>query len=589
MEGEAQPAAVAKPVRKLRCLYSLSALITEVDTLLPDIMRRAVALIPPAYQYPEAAGARIRCPAGEFGTPGFVETRWEQTAAIGGINGNYGSIQVCYREAKPEEDEGPFLEEERELINTVGELLGDFLERRRAAESARQSEERLHVLLNGAPIMLWAVDDNEIFTLSRGSTLARLGLKPGQLVGRSVQSLKRSAPGFHERLSRALAGEEVTADITWGDFTFQSRSTPIVGPEGQVEGVIGVLTDITKRVEAEQELRRSNALLEEVFASTNFHIASLDKDFTFVRVNARYAAADGRSPESFIGKNHFDLYPDEENRVVFQNVLDTGEPFSARERPFAYRDHPERGTTYWDVDILPRKRPDGSVEGLLLVLVDRTLRKKALLELEKSREELRNLALHLQDVREDDRRHIAREIHDELGGLLTALKMEVQTRRADAFASAEDLANQAVVMIRRIAADLRPRVLDDFGLFPALEWQVQEFRRRANIRCDLDISGRETVVSGEKATAIFRIFQEALTNVARHARASRVRVTVKAEDGSIRLEVTDNGVGIGEAKITDPRSFGLIGIHERAAALGATVSIRGAPSRGTTVVLLMPT
>ncbi|HET6484958.1 MAG TPA: sensor histidine kinase, partial [Spirochaetia bacterium] len=222
--------------------------------------------------------------------------------------------------------------------------------------------------------------------------------------------------------------------------------------------------------------------------------------------------------------------------------------------------------------------------------------KKARMALERSREELRSLASHLQALREEERTRVAREVHDELGGLLTTLKMELSlvARRGsrnscqEEYHSALELIEQSLAMIHRIAADLRPVVLDDFGLFPALEWYLRDFQKRTGISCDLRADPVEWTLDRSSAASLFRVVQEALTNVARHAHATTVTVDLHREGGRLRVSVEDNGVGIDEARLANTRSYGLIGIRERVLSLGGELAIRGAPGRGTTVSLSIP-
>jgi len=586
-----------KRVRELRCLYRVSALMSEQGVALEEQLQQAVVLLPAAYHYPAIACARLLFGDAVFQTAGFRQTEWEQTAPVATFTSRIGALQVCYLEQRPDRDEGPFLIEERELLNTVADLLGDLVERKRTAEMLRLHEDRLYMVLNSAPLILWAVDRDGIITLSRGKMLGPLGFKPGELVGRPIESILADRPRFRRCVERALAGEDVSEQLEWGGFFFDSRFTPIRTADGGIDGVIGVSVDISERMKAEDMLRETNALLEEIFASANFLIASLDRDFRYIRVNDAYARSRGHTPEYYLGKNFFDLFPRMEYLPVLRSVLETGEPVSVRDRPYQSREHPERDPTYWDIEVLPMRRGGPSVEGLILILVDRSRRNRALQELDTSRRELRSLASHLQDLREEERKTIAREVHDELGGFLTALKMDLSllesglgtgAERPSALASAEDLVNQALSLARRIATDLRPRLLDDFGLVPAIEWQIAEFRRRARVRCDLEVSPEDLGVGRDLALSIYRILQESLTNVARHSGASRVKVRLAVDAGAISLVVSDNGKGIEAARGDGPASFGLIGMRERAAHFRGTVQVEGTPGKGTTIAVSIP-
>jgi two-component system sensor histidine kinase UhpB len=466
-----------KRVRELRCLYEVAALISDQTLPLASVMRGVADIVARSYQYPDIACVRIRIGDEKYETEGFVETIWEQTSTVGTLSSNQGTLQVCYREERPEADEGPFSEEERDLIESIGQLLGDFLERRTTADA----------------------------------------------------------------------------------------------------------------------LRRSNALLETLFASTNYKIAFLDADFRYIRVNDSYARSWQHEAADYIGRSHLEFFPGDEQ--IFSEVVRTGIPYTAADKP---REVPGQGgtapSTYWDWELFPMSGEGGA--GLVLILVDRTRRHMASRDLEASREELRKLASHLQELREEERKIVAREIHDELGGLLTALKMEISLLGKgqsplvgsclDSYDSALDLVDQSISMIQRITSNLRPRILDDFGLVPAMEWHLKDFQKRSGIACILKTGGRNLVMEKNAAATVFRIFQEALTNVARHSHADVVNVSLRAQGGKLRMRVADTGVGIEESRVIAASSYGIVGMRERAQSLGGQVSIKGRRGKGTTLELEIP-
>jgi PAS domain S-box-containing protein len=222
----------------------------------------------------------------------------------------------------------------------------------------------------------------------------------------------------------------------------------------------------------------------------------------------------------------------------------------------------------------------------------------AIAQLENSRAQLLLLAQHEQIRREEDRARMAREIHDELGQALTGLKMDLawlqkhtdprQKAVLQKFGDMSDLVDTTIQDVRRIATELRPGMLDDLGLVPAMEWQLQEFQKRSGIRCKFISSLEEVALHDEETTVLFRILQETLTNVARHASATRVEVSLDEEQWYVRLRVQDNGRGITESEVNGSRSFGLLGMRERVLLRSGDFSIQGTPGKGTTVVIRMP-
>jgi PAS domain S-box-containing protein len=225
-------------------------------------------------------------------------------------------------------------------------------------------------------------------------------------------------------------------------------------------------------------------------------------------------------------------------------------------------------------------------------------RQRAEEELRKSRDQLRALAARLQSVREEERTYIAREIHDELGQACTAIKMDLalisrkltkrQTKLLAKVESSIHLVDSTIVTLRRIASELRPRTLDDLGLPAALESQAQEFESRTGIHCSVTLPPEPLTLDSDRSTAIFRIFQESLTNVARHAQATRVEARLHREHDRIIFQVSDNGTGFDPEVAKARKSLGLIGMQERALLLNGEFKTEGAPGLGTTMTLTIP-
>src|SRR5471030_2131589 len=241
----------------------------------------------------------------------------------------------------------------------------------------------------------------------------------------------------------------------------------------------------------------------------------------------------------------------------------------------------------------PHTLPGGAVqwEGIMTNITESKLEQ---LEVRHSRARLAELTAHIEKVKEQERTRIAREIHDELGGNLTAIKMALAMLAArlpaddaalhDKAGYVDALVDRTIDAVHRISLDLRPSMLD-LGIVAALEWQSKEFEKQAGIRCTFASNQKEIELGLDHATALFRIFQEALTNIAKHAQASRVTVKLARTRHHVSLKISDNGGGIWQADRAKPHSFGIRGMTERAHALGGTLTLSHAPGGGTVVAI----
>ncbi len=226
-----------------------------------------------------------------------------------------------------------------------------------------------------------------------------------------------------------------------------------------------------------------------------------------------------------------------------------------------------------------------------------------IVERERANEQLRLLTAHLLSAREDERTHIAREIHDQVGQMMTAVKMDLALldrklvgndvklspeNLRDEISATAKLVDDAIATMHKIVHQLRPAVLDHLGLRAAIELQMQEFQARSKIECQFDSDLDELNLDSARSTALFRTLQETLTNVARYAEATRVQASLRKENSQLILQVSDNGKGISEQQITNVKTFGLLGMRERAHIFGGDVVINGSPGQGTTVTVRIP-
>ena len=319
--------------------------------------------------------------------------------------------------------------------------------------------------------------------------------------------------------------------------------------------------------------------------------AVLSRDHTILHCNGRLARFLGREIQSVIGSSLPDLvWPDDLPKL--ETLLRRAAQRNCRGE---IRLQSRKGAALPVHLSLNPLRLD-SRRAVCLIASDLSETKRAEQALRASSEQFRNLAAHLLSVREEERARISREVHDELGQSLTAVKMDLawlagRLPRGNAemlkrIRSTVQLADSIIQSIRRISTELRPPVLD-LGLAAAVEWQVQEFQARSGVPCKVRLLIRE-VVTSNASTAMFRIFQETLTNVARHANATRVEVVLQKQPDRLALLIHDNGRGFDQADPSLSNSLGLLGMRERAAILGGQVKISSAAGKGTTVTAWIP-
>lgn len=366
-----------------------------------------------------------------------------------------------------------------------------------------------------------------------------------------------------------------------------------------LESMSPLIGEAVHRFNTEKALRKSEASLYE--AQRVAHLGNWDWNIQtnqlhwsdeIYRIFGLSPQQFGATYKAFLGSVH----PDDREFVgkAVNEALYEKKPYSIDHRIVlpdgAVRVVHEQAETTFDEDGKP-VRMFGTVQ-------DITDRKRAEEELKKSYEQLRNLSAHLQSVREEERTKIAREIHDELGQALTALKIDISMvvnklypdhkLLVEKTGSIIERIDETIQAVKRICTELRPAILDHFGLSAAIEWHAGQFERVTGVKSDISFEPKEIIIDKDLSTAVFRILQEALTNVARHAVATDVKVNLRLKDGKIILEVRDNGKGITEKQISDPESFGLLGIKERANFLGGHVKISSAKNKGTTITVSIP-
>lgn len=459
----------------------------------------------------------------------------------------------------------------------------------------------LRLFIKHTPAAIAMFDTDMRYLQVSDRFLTDYDLEGQDLIGKSHYDVFPDLPlRWREAHQRILAGavercEEdsyIAADGSTG--WLQWESLPWRKVDGEIGGLILFTQVITARKRAEEALRASEERFAKIFHLSPFRMGILRiRDGIVLEVNDAWTIGTGFSRDEVINQSIFKFASTMDQRLVerLREILKTPKPILNLEVRFESKDGREvianTSAVMFDLDGEPC---------YLWAADDITERKHA-------EDALRALSARLHSAREEEGARIAREIHDELGGILTGLKWDLEKIDNNLNSTRDDsqlpeihkrlgtmttLIETTINTVRRIASELRPGVLDDLGLVAAIEWQVEQFQSRSGLKCHWTNNASEVELSRERATAVFRILQEILTNVLRHARATNLYVKLGCNKNYFELEVKDDGVGITESQRMNSRALGLLGMKERALLVGGEVCIIGKEGSGTTVLVRVP-
>ncbi len=485
----------------------------------------------------------------------------------------------------------------------LGLLFSNQLTRKRLGLDLEKSEEKYRNIVETSEEGICTFDAkgdfffvNQKFSDMTGYSLPELIVKPyGDMLteqGKQIieDKVKNRKMGLHE--SYELQLKTKSGKLIWVNVA----ANPIFDDEGNYTGALAMYTDITDRVRLQEELRKSAEYYRILFQQSPHPYQSLDVQGHFNDVNDVWLETLGYEKHEVISRGFTDfLHPEDQQCFTeeYAKFLETGEIHD-----LAFRMQRKRGE-YIDVSFDGRvgKTEAGTFDQAYCLWRDVSQMRRAQRALKESEEKLRALTNYLQTAIETDRAHLAREIHDEFGQLLTGLKMDLAwcirnnadySKLLKRFESMNALIDDAIKTSRRLTSELRPGLLDDLGLIPTMEWYIGEFRHRSDIDCRLVCPENEPPLDSALKTTVYRIFQESLTNIARHAQATRASVMLSFENGMLELKIVDDGRGITVNEIKDNRSLGLLGMQERARQQGGCVDISGNTDKGTTVIASFP-
>jgi PAS domain S-box-containing protein len=496
------------------------------------------------------------------------------------------------------------------VLRLVGEIIANAIDRKRTEIKLKQSEEKYRALVQDAYSIMLRMDSHGTVTFCNEFAERFFGFSAEELIGRNVvgtivpeyESTGRDLKWLIEDIGRnpgcylnnVNENQRKNGERVWVAWT----NRPVLSDDDQTVETLRIGNDITQRKRAEEALAKSEAKYRALFDYSSDAILLL-KDERCIECNSQSERMFGYSRDKIIGSTPIGFSPlfqpdgrrsQEKGHELLSKAL-TGKP-----QVFEWL-HQRQDGTLIDTEISLTVVHLGNETLAQCIIRDITDRKLSENELEISRRRLQSLANHLVSVREDEKCHIARELHDELGQALTALNMDLKwlggkLRKNRTILSAKTdqmagLVMQTIQTVKRIQGELRPTLLDNLGLIAAMEWQVKEFQERTNLDVSFNHPG-EIETDADRAIALFRIFQEAQTNVAKHAGASRVEIDLSETEDYLLLTVIDDGRGLRPEDYNKPDSFGLLGIQERISSLQGKFSIVSKDGDGARLQIKIP-
>ena len=483
-----------------------------------------------------------------------------------------------------------------ELTAANKKMKQEIVGRRRVEEALRESEIRFRRVTEAAFEGLAVTEGGRLIDVT-GKLAKLFGYERSELVGKSIAEL--IAPNVrNDTLTKILSGYSLPYESICLKKDKTIFPVEVCGKNYSSKGRVLCVTairDITRRKMAEKVLQESESKYKTLTENSLTGIF-IHQNGKLIFVNDKFAEMHGYKPEELLRKSHLLLvHPDQKKNMKGM----ASKRLKGKSVPQQYEVQriTKDGKTIW-CEMMATLIEYKGKPAIMGNLIDITERKLAEVAIKQSEEQLRNLTTYLQKIGEVERTNIAREIHDELGLGLTVLKIDLSWLRKrlpekeitlhEKAETMTQLIDKTIQTVKKISTELRPGLLDDLGLAAAIEWQAEEFQKRTGILCKITIDPKDVTFDRDRNTAIYRIFQETLTNVARHAQATEVDVSLRQRDGQLELNVRDNGRGITEKELANPKSFGLIGIRERVKIFSGINIIKGVPGKGTTVTVRMP-
>jgi PAS domain S-box-containing protein len=481
-------------------------------------------------------------------------------------------------------------------------MVQDVTRQKRIEEELSLSETNYRLLFEQSPVPFWMVGYPSFSFLEVNEAAINLyGYTREEFLKRSVRDIRLDDDEMHyQRLKGLKEGEHLQLHNVHhkksnGEIIIVQLNVNRIVYNGQPVWLASA-RDVTKKVLAETQLKESqqqlSIILNNVVDAISLIRVEGENRYRYEAVNEAFVKVNGVEKENVIGCLVGEVMPSQNFEPIFalfKAAIRTGD-----EQRSVFANQRFDGIRVFELTVVPIKKGE-TVDMILVIAKDISEQKKAEETLLKTNNELRELSSHLQKVREEERANVAREIHDELGQQLTGLKLDLswisrklppkEKRIAEKIQSSLQLVDETINSVRRIATQLRPSILDDLGLAEAISWQSRDFAKRTGISMEFSSNVQENKYPPAVSIALFRVFQEALTNVARHAQATKATVNLDEKEGSLWLTIADNGVGFTIRENGHKKTLGLLGIKERVAMLNGKYKVDSGEGKGTIITV----
>jgi PAS domain S-box-containing protein len=499
-----------------------------------------------------------------------------------------------------------FTDSEVDFVQSIANTIALAISNDKASKALQESEQRFRSIFENAAAGMVTTDIKGRFLQVNPKFCMFLGYKEKELLQLTVHDVtypedleitntqfNQVVKGNHRVFDLVKRYVRKNGTVVWGHTTtawvYDARPKPLY--------CIKLIQDITRLKDAEHALRESEEKFRTIVETAPNLITISNEKGENVYVSPNCKEITGYSQKEILGTARWWVHKDDIEKA--RKLFDLAHKEGTGYKNFEYKAVKKNGKIWYASSSWnSMKDENGEVKGVVLETIDITEKKQAEKQLKKSREQLRQLSIHLQSVREEEQERISRKIHDEIGQMLVGLQMNLSWLSEKISPEEEELrrkivylqerTEESIDMVEKIASELRPRILDVLGLGEALRWHLQELKETTGIESTLKFMPADFNPDKSYSIVLYRLFQESLANIVRHSKASKVKIYLKKDKNVLFFKLEDNGMGITRDQIERPDSFGIIGMKERVHDLNGEISIRGNPDKGTQIQIKLP-